>query len=126
MPCPTREIPERVEFKRFPCETTLRPKTFLITSGDEWENAETYKKDLLKGLRNVKKYNRESWLSAVFSLKHGMLRFERGSDFKFKWIKENPLLAFLLFLNEEIATIPPYIIDIQKYRTKIQEIEGLQ
>jgi len=121
VPCPTQE---GVKLKPFVFTIDLRPMTFLITSGNEWAKAETYEKNLLNGLRNVRDENRDTWLNAVFSLRHGMLHFERFSDFKSKWIKENSLLEFLLFLNNAIATIPTFKIDIQKYRPTIQEIEG--
>jgi hypothetical protein len=121
VPCLTQE---GVKLKPFVLTTDLRPMTFLITSGNEWVKAKTYEKNLLKGLRNVKDENRDTWLNAVFSLKHGMLYFERLTDFKSKWIKENSLLEFLLYLNKAIATIPTFKIDIQKYRPTIQEIEG--
>lgn len=123
VPYPTQE---GIKLKPFVFTIDLRPMTFLITSGNEWAKAETYKKHLLNGLRNVrdKDKKRDTWLNAVFSLRHGMLHFERFTDFESKWIKENSLLEFLLYLNKAIATIPTFKIDIQKYRPTIQEIEG--
>ena len=40
------------------------PRAFLITSGDEWKNKETYEENLLQSLRDAKNEGNELWINA--------------------------------------------------------------
>ena len=82
-----------------PLRYSLSPRCFLVTFGDEWSSHETYLRKLLEALRLAKRHSKHVWINAALSLKHGMYHFRPYTDFTANHIKDNPLLEFVLYLN---------------------------
>lgn len=93
----------------------LCPRTFLITSGQEWKQRETYSVNLIKHLKELKIYCKQTWLNACFSLNHGMLWFKPYTDFEYAWERKDALMMFLFSLVDSVTSFQTYRIELRKY-----------
>lgn len=98
------------------------PRCFLITSGDEWKSAKSYEQNLILALQRSKAKGKPSWINAALSMQHGLLRFTPYKEYETEWITENPLLMFLLFVNQTVSDFPTFKIDIQRYAKNLPSI----
>lgn len=114
---------EKMRFERLAFSVELCPRAFIISSGDEWQNSNTYKENIVRSLVRVRQHNENAFVNAAFSFKHGMLHFPPYKQREAKWYKKNSLLEFLLFINHAISTFDTFKINIRKYRNTIPEIE---
>ncbi len=98
----------------------LSPRSFLITCGDEWSKPTTYQGHLISALKGAQKHaTGRVWVNAVLSMQHGMFYFERYTEFTCTRVADNPLLEFILFVNEAISSFPGSRIDLRRYRTSL-------
>lgn len=97
------------------------PRSFLVTCGDEWASAATYERQLVAALRAVQAEGKSVWLHAAYSVKHGLLTFKPYSDFEGTWITKDPLLEFVLFLNQTLTDFHTYQINLRRYRPSIPQ-----
>jgi hypothetical protein len=98
---------------------TLRPRAFLITSGEEWKARSTYQIRLLRSLNQAKSKSSETWVNAAFSVGHGLIKFKPFTEFAHReWIQENALFEFVFFLNHAVQTfcVPEASLDWSSYR----------
>jgi hypothetical protein len=95
------------------------PRSFLVTCGDEWVNASTYERNLVAALKAVRSEGRSVWLHAAYSVKHGLLSFVPYTDFECTWTTKDPLLEFVMFINQSLTNFPTYQIDLRRYRSSM-------
>ena len=117
-PLPKGESGE-VALRKFNVELKLSPRTVLITCGIEGSR-ERYEKTLTDALQTSKKIHDHVWLNLAYSLKHGLYRFRAYSDFERQRIEQDPLLEFLLHLNQLLSTFQTYRTDITWYRPSLR------
>jgi hypothetical protein len=94
----------------------LAPRAYLITCGDEWVKRETYERHILASLTSASARRSEVWLNAAFSMKHGMLNFRPYVTYEAEWRGRNPMLEFILTLNDSVSRIQTGRIDVRRYR----------
>jgi len=111
----------KVEFLPVEFRLTGSPRCFLITSGDEWRRT-TYESKLISALRRSKEKGNPSWINAAFSMSHGLVRFAPFKDYETEWIESDPLLTFLLIVNESVASFPTFKIKIRRYAKKLPKV----
>ena len=107
----------RNEIKMQPISFTLTgsPRSYIVTSGDEWRSADTYQRNLVSQLKTLNKEGKPTWLNAALSIQHGLLVFTAYTNHEARWHKQSPLLNFILRLNQGIATFSTAKIDIKRY-----------
>ena len=112
----------KIEFLPLDFRLTGSPRCFLITSGDEWRSEGTYETNLISALQRSKEKGNPSWINAALSLTHGLLRFTPFKEYETEWIHSDPLLTFLLIVNESVASFPTFKIPIRRYAKKLPEV----
>ncbi|MBI3807907.1 MAG: hypothetical protein HY281_10420 [Nitrospirae bacterium] len=113
----------KLEFLLVNFRLTGSPRSFLITSGDEWRRKATYENNLISAIeRSWEKGNSTSWVNAALSMTHGLLRFTPFKVKETEWIHLDPLLTFLLLVNDSIASFPTFKIPIRRYAKKLPKV----
>jgi hypothetical protein len=105
-----------VQLKDAKLSYELSPRVYLLTCGDEWQKPKSYEDKLLAALNSAAARHQHVWLNAALSLRHGLFRFQPYSKFKHERVAENPLLEFILSMNNAIAGVPTGRIDLRRYR----------
>jgi len=113
---------DKLEFRTLDFRLTGSPRCFLITSGDEWRSKDTYETNLISALQQSKAQGNPSWINAALSMTHGLLRFTPYKEYETEWIETDPLLTFLLIVNESVASFPTFKINIRKYAKKLPKV----
>lgn len=113
---------EKLEFRTLDFRLNGSPRCFLITSGDEWKSKDAYENNLISALKRSKEKGNPSWINAAFSMTHGLVRFTPFKEYETKWIEADPLLTFLLIVNESVGSFPTFKINIRKYAKKLPTV----
>ena len=101
---------------------SLGARCFLITSGDEWQSAATYEANLMSALRRSKEKGSPSWINAAYSMTHSLLLFTPFKEYQTEWIYTDPLLTFLLIVNEAVASFPTFKIQMRRYAKQLPKV----
>lgn len=118
--CPV-VVENKVRMQPIPFTLTGSPRCYMITSGDEWQSAETYHRNLISSLKKLNAQGKPTWLNAALSLQHGLLHFKAYTAYESQWRKKNALLTFLLVLNQAITTFSTFKVDIKRYAKALPE-----
>ena len=98
------------------------PRCFMITSGDEWQSADTYQRNMVSALKKLRSQGKKNWLNAALSLQHGLLMFRPYTAYEGQWQKSNGLLKFLLLLNHAVTTFSTFKVDIRRYAKALPDV----
>ena len=107
-------VGKKIEYQAVPFVLT-GTRCYLITSGDEWKSADTYQRNVVAGLHNLRAGGKQPWLNAAYSVRHGLLEFVAYTDFLSQWSSNNALLAFLLAINQGVNTFSTFKVDLRRY-----------
>lgn len=115
------KVGDKIEMYPLPFTLTGSPRSYLVTSGDEWKSADTYQRNLVSALKKLNSQGKPTWVNAALSLQHGLLLFKPYTQHESHWQRSNALLNFLLVINQAIATFSTFKVDIKRYAKTIPD-----
>ena len=76
----------------------------------------TYEANLMSALRRSKEKGSPSWINAAYSMTHPF------KEYQTEWIYTDPLLTFLLIVNEAVASFPTFKIQMRRYAKQLPKV----